>query len=145
MSSSPTAECRPARYPTPHRLHEDPAPAEGCTCGYHVVPHLADLAAWRDFAAREDPQAAPLEPVLAPYAAGLVKFWSVVTVAASGRLLPAATAEDPPGTLRASHLRLTGAVILDGTAPAEVAGLLTAAGMDVHEVPSLDDLAAVTV
>lgn len=137
------AECRPHRYPTPHRPHASPAPAEGCTCGYHLVPRLADLLAWPDFAHREDPETAPLEPALRPYAAELVKFWTAVTVAASGRILPAATAEDPPGTVRASHLRLTGAVVLDGTAPPEVAGLLTASGMDVHEVPSLEDLARV--
>ncbi|QCX28085.1 hypothetical protein [Nocardioides jishulii] len=134
------AECRPDRYPTPHAAHGMHAPDPRCSCGYHVVPELPDLLAWPDYPHR-DTAASTLARGLAGYADEVVPFWCVVTVTAWGRMEPAAPgAGDPPGTFRAEFLALTGALILDETAPPGVAPLLTSAGLSVERA-DLDALA----
>jgi hypothetical protein len=103
---SEPAACRPGPYAGNglggslynSRSHEAPDPA--CQCGYRLVEDVDDLQDYYDLAERRH--------------ADVLGALALCRMQGFGRVIhgPAPMSDDPPGTSRASHLRLVGPIYL---------------------------------
>ena len=122
-------ECRPRDtdfYPrrvVGHRQVPDP----GCNCGYHVVADLPDLLGLTR------------PPIVdGGDVPGIFGFWALLRVEAFGQVAGSAHPADPPRTIRAAQVRLTGTAVVEECVPHEAVELMSRCGLYTVTVASLD-------
>lgn len=151
----PKAECDPYRFAGTQLAGSyhygggcSSAPHPRCQCGYRIVRHVADLTLFLRHT--DDPRPRHHTDTARSLNFGWVEregahptdqciaVFTMVEAAAWGRVTAAhyRTYNDPPHTLRAQHLRLTGNALVDHH---DTAAHLTTAGMTPTVVPGLLD------